>query len=83
MSDKHDKALTLMRELGCNPESNHFPQKVIVTNIHRGKGARSIYVYAELRDQTNNDLLISGLLEYITMRLLNDKLHQANPDGSV
>jgi hypothetical protein len=77
MPARHDKAINLMRELGITPESDHFPQKVFITNIHRGKGARHVYVYAELHDQTTNELLISGTLEYITMRLLNDKLHEA------
>lgn len=36
-----------------------------ITDVRRGKGARSVYVYAELR-ASDGSLLVSATLDYIT-----------------
>ncbi len=35
----------------------------VITNIRRGKGDRSQYIYAQIRDK-NNELLVAATLDY-------------------
>lgn len=46
-----------------------FNRKCYITNIHRGRGNKSIFVYAELRDE-NDELIISATLDYITKEFI-------------
>ena len=43
-----------------------------IVNINRGKGNRSIYIYAELRNE-KDELLISATLDYI-VKVLTERL---------
>lgn len=46
-----------------------FPKGCTITNIRQGKGARSCWIYADLRGP-DGELLISAHLEYINEQLL-------------
>lgn len=46
-----------------------YNRKCYITNIHRGVGNKSCYVYAELRDE-NNELIISATIDYITKEFI-------------
>lgn len=54
--------------------SNPYDTAVIV-NVRRGaKGTfREKFIYAELRDKSNNEILISGSLDYVVQCLLERK----------
>lgn len=45
-----------------------FPKGCTISNIRQGKGARSCYIYADLR-ASNGALLISATLDYINTRM--------------
>ncbi len=49
---------------------SEYNRKCCITNIHRGRGDRSIFIYAELRDE-NNNLLISATLDYIIKKFID------------
>jgi hypothetical protein len=40
-------------------------RKVVLYNVHHGKGERSCYIYAHLRDAETGELIISATLDYI------------------
>lgn len=46
--------------------------KCKIVNIRRGKGSRSVFIYAELVDEENN-LVIGATLDYI-LEALEDRL---------
>ena len=51
-------------------ELQPFPAGCIITNIRRGNGYRSQWIYAQLRGP-NGELLIDATLEYINARLVS------------
>jgi hypothetical protein len=54
-----------------NETMNEYENATIV-NIRRGKGERSIYIYAELRS-SSGQLLVSATLDYI-LKILDERL---------
>lgn len=80
MSAEHDKAMGMMREIGFYPETEQFPhpENLVIQNIRRGKKeqGRHIFVYADLVDKTTGEKLITATLDYITTRIMGDKLNK-------
>lgn len=52
-----------------------FPKGCTITNIRQGKGARSCYIYADLRGP-DGTLLISAHLDYINAQMLEHGVEQ-------
>ena len=78
MGVEHDKAMGVMREVGFYPETEQFPnpEKLVIQNIRRGKKeqGRHIFVYADLVNKETGEKLITATLDYITTRVMGDKL---------
>ncbi len=55
--------------MNSKSEIKPFPKGCTITNIRQGKGARSCWIYADLRAPTG-ELLIAAHLEYINEQLL-------------
>lgn len=51
-----------------------FPNTMVITNIHQGKGNRSRNVYAALKDTRDNSLIISATLDYINSEIRDGRI---------
>ncbi len=55
--------------MNAKVETPRFPKGCTITNIRQGKGARSCFIYADLRGP-DGTLLIAAHLEYINEQLI-------------